>query len=134
MQPGWRPSSGVHTVAIPDDMARVNSMVKNWMQNYFFPLPDPNNLVPPYQHFELEPLNRRKEHNPFAALDRLLEDDEDEAGDEGGPEQCLVYQDKWTQKTFMARNAAGLDSCCSKTIMGTIWQLPSAMSCCDVLI
>ena len=60
-------------------------------------------------------------------LEDLIIEDPDGGGERGDYcvvcHHCLLDNDSLTQKTFTAeaRNAAGLDSCCSRTIMGTIW-------------
>ena len=86
--------------------------------------------APPQQIFPLSPLNRRPDpdRQRDALVHAMLEETEGE--ESGGAEEvlntghfCFVSRDKWAAATFTAeaRNAAGLDSCCSKSIMGLIW-------------
>ena len=55
--------------------------------------------------------------------DHDYEHGEDLEEDDDDQNECYVDNAKWNVKTFTAeaRGAAGLDTCCSKTIMGTTW-------------
>ena len=148
MEPGWRPTSGTHTV---DSDRDNNRTVNNWLERQIFQLPDPASIVPRDPEDQHWPAPLRRVRVYASDLEQLF------VGEDGGDgdqdlEDCLVIghmsisrsaspchrgdqdedrNDQGGARGFPfhpldifadeARGAAGLDSACSKTIMGMAW-------------